>query len=137
MAGKRNDGATTEFLQALVHGRKSEILALRRVVLDADPRIEEGVKWNSLSFRTPGERGEWFATVNLREKQGVGLILHFGAKKNILTETGVAIADPAGLLRWLAKDRAMVVFRDAAGLRAKQDSLQALLREWIGHVGRG
>ena len=66
--------------------------------------IEEGVKWNSLSFRTRGGQGEWFATVNLREKQGVGLILRFGAKKNALSETGVAIADPAGLLRWLAKD---------------------------------
>lgn len=137
MARERNDGGAAEFLDALVHARKTEILALRRAVLDAGAGIEEGVKWNSLSFRTRGGQGEWFATVNLREKQGVGLILHFGAKKNALSETGVAIADPAGLLRWLAKDRAMVVFADAAELRAKSEALQALIREWIGHLGRG
>jgi len=131
---KRTEGEAQAFLHALEHARKAEILALRRIVLDADKRIAEGVKWNSLSFRTEGEMGEWFATVNLREKQGVGMILHFGAKKNAIAETGVAIADPEGLLRWLAKDRGAVVFGGGAELKAKKAALQTLLREWIAHV---
>ncbi|MBN8732351.1 MAG: DUF1801 domain-containing protein [Acidobacteria bacterium] len=131
---KRIDGEAQAFLDALEHARKAEILTLRAIVLGADKRIAEGVKWNSLSFRTGGEKGEWFATVNLREKQGVGMIVHFGAKKNAISESGVAIADPAGLLRWLAKDRAVVVFRDGAELTVKTAALQTLLREWITHV---
>ena len=40
------------FLAALVHPRKAEILALRKVLLDADAGIAEGIKWNAPSFRT-------------------------------------------------------------------------------------
>ena len=106
------------------------ITQLKQIVLGASSEIEEGVKWNAPSFRTR----EWFATVNLREQKGVSMILHFGAKKNAISESGVAIDDPAGLLKWLGKDRAMVHFRDTAELQASKDALQAVLRECIRHV---
>lgn len=118
------------FLATLDHPAKALVVELRRVVLGADVRILEGIKWNAPSFRTT----EYFATTNLRAKQGTGLILHFGAKKNAISESGVDIPDPAGLLRWLGKDRATVEFRDIAELAAKAPALQALLREWIRHV---
>ena len=41
-----------EFLAALKHPHKTEIQLLRGIILGADPSIAEGVKWNSLSFRT-------------------------------------------------------------------------------------
>jgi hypothetical protein len=133
MATRSKSADATEvdtFLAALDHPAKDLVVQLRRVVLGADARIGEGIKWNSPSYRTT----EYFATTNLRAKQGVGLILHFGAKKNAISTTGVDIPDPAGLLRWLAKDRATVEFRDAAELAAAAPALQALLREWIPHV---
>jgi hypothetical protein len=118
------------FLAALDHPAKALVVELRRIVLGADARIAEGIKWNAPSFRTT----EYFATTNLRAKQGAGLILHFGAKKNAISASGVEIPDPAGLLRWLAKDRATVEFGDAADLTVKAPALQAVLREWIRHV---
>ncbi|WP_313919701.1 DUF1801 domain-containing protein [Tahibacter sp.] len=124
------DRSVDAFLATLDHPAKALVVELRRVVLDADVRILDGIKWNAPSFRTT----EYFATTNLRAKQGTGLILHFGAKKNAISATGVDIPDPAGLLRWLAKDRATVEFRDTAELRAKASALQALLREWIRYV---
>jgi hypothetical protein len=125
-----DDADVDTFLAALDHPAKALVVELRRVVLGADARIGEGIKWNAPSFRTT----EYFATTNLRAKQGTGLILHFGAKKNAISASGVDIPDPAGLLRWLAKDRATVEFGDAAELKAKAPALQALLREWIRHV---
>lgn len=104
--------------------------ALRRAVLGADASIAEGIKWNVPSFRTV----DYFATAHLRLKQGIGLILHFGAKKNAIAVTGVEIPDPDGLLDWLAKDRAMVLFRDETELAQKTPALQVLLREWIRHL---
>ena len=59
---------------------------------------------------------EWFATLNLRVKESTAVILHFGARKNSISESGVAIDDPEGLLEWLAKDRAQVRFKETPSI---------------------
>jgi hypothetical protein len=118
------------FLAALEHPFKQEIVALRQILLAVDPAITEEIKWNAPSFRT----SEHFATMNLRVKAGVGVILHFGAKKNAISTTGVAISDPGSLLEWLGKDRAMVTFRDLKDVEAKRKAFVAVIREWIKHV---
>ena len=122
--------AVEAFLASLDHAAKQEIVALRRIILDADPGIADGIKWNAPSFRTT----EYFATFNLRAKEGVQLILHFGAKKSDIASTGVAIPDPDGLLKWLAKDRATVSFRDLKDIAEKKSAFSKLVREWIKHV---
>lgn len=119
-----------DLLAALEQPQKSDIMALRKVILSADPSISDGVKWNAPSFCTT----EYFATINLRAKAGVEVILHFGAKKNRISDTGVDISDPDKLLVWLARDRARVTFNDSADLRKKQSDFATLLREWIKHV---
>jgi hypothetical protein len=118
------------FLDALDHPRKPEILALRRIILGADPTITEGIKWNAPSFRT----SEWFATFHLRAKAGVQVILHFGAKVRDKSGARAAIADPESLLAWLGDDRASATFGDLAEVEAKQSAFAAVIREWIGHV---
>jgi hypothetical protein len=107
-----------------------DIDTLREMIRSAHPSITEGVKWNAPSFRTT----EWFATVNLRAKKRTAVILHFGAKKNAISETGVAIDDPQGLLQWLGKDRAQVSFADAAELAGRREAFAAVIRQWITHL---
>ena len=116
------------FMQALEHPHKPAIEALRGIVVAADPAIREGIKWNVPSFRT----GEWFATMHLRGKPGIALILHFGAKTR--TAPTPVIDDPARLLRWLGKDRAMARFADGAALEANRAALAGILRQWIRHL---
>ena len=122
--------AVNRFMAQLQHPFKAEIEALRRIITAVDPSISEGVKWNAPSFRT----AEYFATTNLRARTGVGLILHLGAKVRELPAGGLAIDDPSGLLKWLGKDRAMVVFQGMAEIESSQAALQSLLRQWIRHV---
>jgi hypothetical protein len=86
-----------------VHAHKSEIEALRKLMREVDPSVQEGIKWNAPSFRTT----EYFATTNLRAKSGISVILHLGAKIRQLPAGGVVIDDPARLLKWLGKDRAL------------------------------
>ena len=119
--------AVDAFMKSLEHPHKARIQALRRIILGAAPTIWEGVKWNTPSFRTT----EYFATTNLREKAGIGLVLHLGAKVRSLPAGGMALRDPEKLLRWLAKDRAMIVFTDKKDLATRKDHLAALVREWI------
>lgn len=118
------------FLAALDHPFKAEILALRQIILDADKSIAEGIKWNTLSFRTQ----DYFATVHLRAKDGVQVILHRGAK--VRDNSGViTIPDPAALLEWLAQDRASVRFRDMPDIESKRAALTKVIRAWIKSEG--
>lgn len=122
--------AVDAFMKSLDHPFKAEIEAIRKTIKGAAPGIQEGIKWNAPSFRTT----EYFATTNLREKAGVGLILHLGAKVRALPAGGVAIKDPAKLLKWLGKDRAMMVFKNRAELTARKAALAALIKEWVKNV---
>jgi hypothetical protein len=116
------------FMAQLEHPHKPAIEAIRQVVRGADPAIVEGIKWNAPSFRT----SEYFATTHLRAKQGVGLILHLGAKVRDLPD--VRIDDADGLLHWLAKDRAMVTFANADDVRNRKAALEHIVRQWIRHT---
>jgi len=122
--------AVDGFMTTLEHPFKLEIEAMRRLILDVDPSIREGIKWNSPSFRTT----EYFATTNLRAKAGIGVILHLGARVRTLPADGVKIDDPAKLLRWLGKDRATVEFGSSADLEKKAAAFRSVLRQWIRYV---
>ncbi len=128
-AGSRSDPEVTAFLTALNHPKKSAIEAVREIILGVGTEIREGIKWNAPSFRTD----DWFATVNLRGKGGeerVWLILHTGAKKS----KAMKVADPKGLLKWLAKDRCLVTFEDDKDARSKRAALRAIIREWVARL---
>lgn len=120
--------AVDAFLAALDHPFKAEVQALRTIILGADPRIAEGIKWNAPSYRTQ----EYFLTTHLRAKGGVGLIFHLGAKPR--DQQYVTVDDPAGLLNWLARDRAVALFTGAEDIAAKRPALEALVRAWIAQV---
>lgn len=122
------DPAVAAFLRELDHPLKKEIEAVRMIILGASPAIREGIKWNAPSFRT----SDYFATLNLRGKGNaarVWLILHTGAKaKGLVLQD--KIADPDGLLKWLAKDRALITFANAKDVKAKKRALEEVVREW-------
>jgi hypothetical protein len=122
--------AVDAFMQQLNHPMKPEIEAIRRLILGADSSVAEGIKWNAPSFRT----SEYFATMNLRVKSGVSVILHLGAKVRQTAITGIPVDDPDGLLTWLAKDRASVVFTDGKDFKSKAVAFKRLLKQWLTHV---
>ncbi len=120
-------GDVEELLRTLDHPRKAEIQAVRALILGASSRIAEGVKWKAPSFRVD----EYFATFNLRAREGVQVIFHQGAKVTAGATEGIPVDDPGGLLRWLAKDRASVTFVDAEDIAARSELFQELVRRWI------
>lgn len=125
-----SSAAVDAFMSTLEHPGKPVIEALRACLLSLDPAVAEGIKWNAPSFRT----GEYFATVNLREKTGLGLILHLGAKAREIGPEGLNIDDAAKQLRWLGKDRAMLVFKDLQDFEQRRAGFEALMRSWIACV---
>ncbi|MCE1204031.1 MAG: DUF1801 domain-containing protein [Holophagaceae bacterium] len=117
--------AVEAFLAGLNPTTRSEVEALRRIILGVDPAIAEGIKWKVPSFCTT----EYFATLHLRMKAGIGLIFHLGAKVRDISV--LPVEDPEGLLQWLAKDRAMVAFKDTDEILARGPALESLIRQWI------
>lgn len=122
--------AVDAFMGTLEHPFKRDIEVIRATILGVDPSIAEGIKWKAPSFRTT----EYFATTNLREKKGIGVILHRGAKVRGAPSGGLGIDDPAGLLVWLGDDRAMVVFSGLKDFEAKRQAFEGIIRQWIAHV---
>jgi hypothetical protein len=120
--------AVDAFMATLEHPHRDAVAELRRVVAGADPSIGEGVKWNAPSFRTT----EYFATVHLRAKIGIGLILHLGAKARNIPD--MAIDDPEGIVTWVAMDRAVVSLADLAEVRARKATLRRIVSQWIRYV---
>ena len=122
--------AVDAFMRTLDHAFKKEIEAIRASILGVDKTIAEGVKWNAPSFRTT----EYFATIHLRQKSGVGVILHLGAKARAVPPQGLSVDDPAKLLTWLGKDRALVAFESLADFKAKKAAFERVVRRWITYV---
>lgn len=117
------------FLAALDHPLKREIEAVRALILGLGPEVSEGIKWKAPTFRTSND----FATVNLRSTNSLQLILHLGAKVRPGLETP-HIDDPAGLLKWLARDRCMATLGAGEAYRANAPAFEAVLRQWIALV---
>lgn len=116
------------FMAALAHPDQAAIAELRRLILEADPRIHEGIKWNAPSFHYR----DWFATVHLRAKDGLQLIFHLGAKAKQQDARAAALPAAAGLnLQWLAKDRCLLKFANLDELRGHQEPLREFVRQWL------
>jgi len=128
-AQSQTDPAVAAFLRELDHPLKKEIDAVRLIILGVSSEIREGIKWNGPSFRTT----EWFATVFLRARDKVQLIFHKGAKvKDNSTKT--PIADPSGLIEWLAADRCRVTLGAGTEIHAKRAAFEAIVRRWIAQM---
>ncbi|WP_373046927.1 DUF1801 domain-containing protein [Vulgatibacter sp.] len=123
----QTDPAVAALLESLEHPLRAEIESVRRILLGVDPAIREAVKWNAPSFRT----SDFFATFNLRSKNGVQLVFHTGAKVKATATTGIDVDDPAGLLDWRAKDRALVTLGAGAQIEENRAAFEALVRSWI------
>ncbi|MTH52255.1 DUF1801 domain-containing protein [Bacillus mangrovi] len=128
MGEKRNGTEqVTEFMNSLEHLHKAEIEEIR-LILTADSKMTEQIKWNAPSFCYEGEDR---ITFNLHEKGAVRLIFHCGAKGKDRKTKAPLIEDPSGILEWKTADRAMVKFTDLNDVKAKEENLSVVIAKWI------
>ena len=127
-ATKASDVAA--FMRTLKHPLKVKIEAVRHIILGVSPSISEGVKWNAPSFRTAKD---WFATIHVRKKESVQVILFVGVKKRPDFQP-FKLPDPDGLLKWLAEDRALVTLGAGGDIADNRKAFEAIVRAWISHL---
>lgn len=126
---KKSEPSADELMAKLAHPLDADVAVVRKAIVSVDKSISDGVKWNSLSFRTT----EWFATWNWREKDQVQLVLHLGAKNGKVADRA-SIPDPKGLLTWKGQDRAIASLGAGAKLKSNLPALKAILTAWIAYV---
>jgi len=60
--------------------------------------------------------------------------VRLGAKVRDVAPNGMPIDDPERLLKWLARDRATIVFKDIDDFNAKRAFFLEIIRSWIAYV---
>jgi hypothetical protein len=131
MAAVNSTDEVNAFMARLEHPLKAEIETVRAIILGADARIHESIKWNAPSFAVT----EYFATFKLRPITTVQVVFHTGAKVKAIVND-MYIDDPAGLLKWAAKDRCVATFADMHDIASKTAALTVVVKQWIEQLGR-
>jgi hypothetical protein len=123
--------AVDTYLDDLDHERKSEIIRLREMILQAVPGLTETIKWNAPNYgRGDADR----ITMRLHPGNRVQLILHRGAKAG--ADDLFRFEDPDRLIAWAAPDRGVITIKDAADLAGKSPAIGEVLRRWVAMTTR-
>jgi len=93
------------------------VLAVREVILAADDRIDECIKWKSPTFTFNGN----IASFNPRSKRHASLMFHVGAQ----------IPGDHSVLEGGGDTARYMTFADLDEVEAKADDLRAVLAAWI------
>ena len=104
------------WFEVLDHPLKEAMRRVREVILAADPRMEECVKWRTPTFTLEGN----LASLQPRAKRFVSLIFHRGSE--IPGEHPLLERD-AALVRTLR-------FADLGDVEARREGLEAVVRAW-------
>lgn len=125
--GASGSAAVEQFVRDLDHPLKHVVKAVRAAVLRTRHSIGEEIKWNAPSFHHGGH----FATLNLRSREHILLVIHAGAKPRPDAGFRRQVPDPTGLVKWLADDRCVVMFASVGDVQQKGAALQRFLDAWI------
>jgi hypothetical protein len=105
-----------QWFSATEHPQKDLMQAVRRAVLEADPRVTETIKWKSPTFMFNGN----IASINPQAKSHVSLMFH----------TGASIPGDFPSLTGGGETARYMRFEDEADCAAKIDELQSVIRAW-------
>ncbi|MCB2412764.1 DUF1801 domain-containing protein [Demequina sp. TTPB684] len=115
------------FMETLEHPMAELVQQIRLGFLSAVPELTEHIKWNAPSFCMAGTDR---VTFNLRPTDGIHLIFHRGAKP-VEDDVPFHFDDPSGLLSMITPERGQVVLADASAVKANEQALQLLVRDWV------
>lgn len=105
-----------EWFAAFDHPLKQEMLSVRRIMLDADARIAESIKWQAPTYEYKGN----LVSFQPRAKKFVSLMFHRGAE---IPGDHPVLQGDAALVRTMR-------LADARDIEEHREALQAVVRAW-------
>ncbi|WP_214226337.1 DUF1801 domain-containing protein [Pedobacter sp. B4-66] len=112
-----NTKKTDEFMVKLEHPLKAEMEAVRSIIVNANSKIEEDIKWGGPSFFYK----EDLATFNPRIKNYVALIFHKGELLNVKSD----------FLESATKGKVYAKFYSMEQVIAHKDLIEKMVNSWI------
>jgi hypothetical protein len=118
------------YMKKLKHPLVKIVQALRQIILSTDKDIGEEIKWNAPTFFYSGEMGpfdpkeykRYIVVFNLYKKDCIRLVFPSGAK----------VKDASALLEGdYADGRRLAMFYDLKDVRAKEKTLQRIIKKWL------
>jgi hypothetical protein len=106
-----------EFIAKLEHPLKAELEAVRSIIVNANPKIEENIKWGGPSFLYK----EDLATFNPRIKNYIALIFHKGALINVKSD----------FLEEATKGKVYAKFYPMDQVTANKELIKKMVNTWI------
>ncbi|MBD79528.1 MAG: hypothetical protein CL840_11475 [Crocinitomicaceae bacterium] len=105
------------YLEKLSHPLNAEIQRVREIILNADQRMEETIKWSAPTFMYKGNMASYF----IKAKKHVSLMFHKGA----------LIGDDSGLLQGDGKEARTAKFDGMEEIENRKGDLEVVVRKWI------
>lgn len=105
-----------EWFHELDHPLKEEMLLVRYLILEADERISESIKWKAPTFEFKGN----LVSFQPRAKKFVSLMFHRGAE---IPGDHPVLQGDAALARTMR-------LRDMSDIEDQREALQAVVRAW-------
>ena len=115
---ENNTDTVNAFMMALEHPLKAEIEEVRRIILAANDKIAERVKWTAPSFYYKEDLGAF----HVRQEEFVHLMLVF--PRGLITHE-------SGLLKGNYTDRRMAYFYNMEDIESKKTALENIVNEWV------
>lgn len=106
-----------EYMLKLDNPLKPEMEQVRKIILSANEKVSEDIKWAAPSFFYKDN----ICTFNPRAKKFVNLTFHKGALIN----------DKTGLLEGDAKEARVARFENMADVLKKEKQLISVINEWV------
>jgi hypothetical protein len=118
--GNRNPEVDAWF-ESYENPQKDLVQAVRDVILDADARVTEAIKWKAPTFVYRGNIASFYP----KTKSHASLMFH----------TGASLPDPHGLLAGEGDTSRVARFESLADLAEKSPALRELIAAWIESKG--
>ncbi len=117
----------TQFLNSLNHPFRNEIEQLRLIILGANNKLTENIKWNGPNYSISGEDR---ITMRIQPPKQVQIIFHRGAKVKEQPQNRLLIND-FGILIWKENDRAIATFKSMEEINNSKLVLAKVVEAWI------
>jgi hypothetical protein len=118
-----------EFLNDLSEDKRSQVDALRGLILTTEPQLEEHIKWNAPSYVLDGEDRITFNVINKQEV--VKLVLHMGATRKEDRKGEPIMQDDSGLIEWSSDIRGMITFKSIDDVNSNMKALKKVVKNWL------
>jgi hypothetical protein len=121
----------TSFIEKIDHPMQDGIRLLRRIILEADGKLTEHIKWNAPSFCCNGDDR---ITMRLFPAPNLQIIFHRGAKVKSQSKSRL-VADCPAFIKWAANDRAIATFSNMKEIGEGKVLLVDFIKHWLRVAG--